>query len=140
NLKVRREYFDRFGAPVNIGAVKQNDLLIVKLTLSSSVNLLENVAITDLLPGGFEIENPRITETTNYAFITNASAPEYLDIRDDRMNIYTSFRGGNRLQYFYYMVRAVTAGSFQLAPVVAEAMYNGEYYSASGQGKVRITR
>ncbi len=140
NLKIRREYFDRSGTPVNLGSVRQNDLLIVKLTLSCGVNLLENVAITDLLPAGFEIENPRITGTTNYAFIKNASFPEYLDIRDDRMNIYTSFRGGIRLQTFYYMVRAVTAGTFQLAPVVAEAMYNGDYYSASGQGKVKITR
>jgi uncharacterized protein YfaS (alpha-2-macroglobulin family) len=63
-----------------------------------------------------------------------------MDIRDDRINIYTSFRGGNRTQLFYYMVRAVTSGSFQYAPVVAEAMYNADYYSASGQTKVRVVR
>jgi uncharacterized protein YfaS (alpha-2-macroglobulin family) len=140
NLKIRREFFDRNGSPVALSSVKQNDLLIVKLTLNSSVNQLENIAITDLLPAGFEIENPRITETTNYAFIKEAATPEYLDIRDDRLNIYTSFRGALRPQYFYYMVRAVTAGTYQYAPVVAEAMYNADYYSASGQGKLKVVR
>ena len=139
-LQVRREFLDRNGAPVNLNTVKQNDLIIVKLSLQSSVNQLENVAITDLLPAGFEIENPRITETTDYAFIKNASSPQYMDIRDDRMIIYTSFRGGNRTQYFYYMVRAVTPGVFQYAPVVAEAMYDAQYYSANGQTRVKIAR
>jgi uncharacterized protein YfaS (alpha-2-macroglobulin family) len=41
---------------------------------------------------------------------------------------------------FYYAVRAVTQGTFQYAPVVAEAMYNAEYYSASGGGTLRVGR
>jgi uncharacterized protein YfaS (alpha-2-macroglobulin family) len=139
-LQVRREFFDRNGSPANLGAVRQNDLLIVRLTLMSSIDKLENVAITDLLPAGFEIENPRITETTNYPFIKNPATPEYMDIRDDRINFYTSFRGGSRQQIFYYLARAVTQGSFRYAPVVAEAMYDANYYSASGEGRVRVGR
>jgi uncharacterized protein YfaS (alpha-2-macroglobulin family) len=104
------------------------------------VELLENIAITDLLPAGFEIENPRITETTNYSFIKNPSTPEFLDIRDDRVNLYTSFRGDMSPQRFFYMVRAVTAGTYRLAPVAAEAMYNGDYYSGYGQGVVKVSR
>jgi alpha-2-macroglobulin len=140
NLQIRREYFTRSGQPVDLSAVRRNDLMVVKLTLSSSVAQLENVAVADLLPAGFEIENPRITETTRYAFIRNAATAEYLDVRDDRLLLYTSFRGGNRQQVFYYMVRAVTQGRFQLPAVVAEAMYDGEYYSASGAGTVVIGR
>jgi uncharacterized protein YfaS (alpha-2-macroglobulin family) len=45
-----------------------------------------------------------------------------------------------REKTFYYAVRAVTAGVFQYPPVVAEAMYDGNYYSASGGGRVRIAR
>jgi uncharacterized protein YfaS (alpha-2-macroglobulin family) len=137
NLQVRREFLDRSGAPVHPASVRQNDLIVVKITLNSSVDRLEYVAITDLLPAGFEVENPRITETTNYAFIKNPSVPEYMDIRDDRINVYTSFRG-KRQQTFYYAVRAVTAGTFQEAPIVAEAMYDANYYSASGRGVVIV--
>jgi uncharacterized protein YfaS (alpha-2-macroglobulin family) len=139
NLQVRREFFRRDGSHADLNSIKQNDLLVVKLTVNASVDNISNVAVTDLLPAGFEIENPRLTETTNYSFITNASTPEYMDIRDDRMNIYTSF-SGSRTRTFYYMVRAVTAGVHQYAPVVAEAMYDADYYSASGGGKVRIVR
>jgi uncharacterized protein YfaS (alpha-2-macroglobulin family) len=41
---------------------------------------------------------------------------------------------------FYYAVRAVTPGVFVYAPVVAEAMYDGNYRSASGGGELRVTR
>ncbi len=138
NLQIRRELLDRFGNTVNLSSIKQNDLIIVRLSLTSDVNKLENIAITDLLPAGFEIENPRLTQTTQYNFLQNVSTPEYLDIRDDRINIYTSLRGTTR-QIFYYMVRAVSQGEFNYTPVAAEAMYDGNYYSANGGGtKVKI--
>ena len=70
----------------------------------------------------------------HYAFIKNATLPDFLDIRDDRINFYTSFRGRDGRQ-FYYAVRAVTQGTFSYAPVVAEAMYDGNYRSASGGGR-----
>jgi uncharacterized protein YfaS (alpha-2-macroglobulin family) len=140
NLQVRREFLDRNGNVVSISSVRQNELIVVRVTLNSSVDLLENVAVSDLLPAGFEIENPRLTEMTNYPFIKNASQPEYMDIRDDRINFYTSFRGGKKQQVFYYAVRAVTQGTFRYAPIVAEAMYDGNYYSASGQAIVRVIR
>jgi hypothetical protein len=139
NLQIRRVLLDRNGAAVDPSAIRQNDLIVVRLTLLSSIDRLDHVAITDLLPAGFEIENPRITDATVYAFSKNAATPEYLDVRDDRVNIYTSFRGA-REKTFYYAVRAVTAGVFQYPPVVAEAMYDGTYYSASGGGRVRILR
>jgi hypothetical protein len=139
NLRIRREFLDRSGKPLGLDGVRQNALIVVKLTLLSSVDLLENVAISDLLPAGLEIDNPRITETTTYAFIGNQTVARYMDIRDDRINLYTGFSGGKREQVFYYVVRAVTPGTFQYPPVVAEAMYDGNYYSASGQTRLVVT-
>jgi uncharacterized protein YfaS (alpha-2-macroglobulin family) len=138
NLQVRRELLDRNGNPVNPGGIRQNDLIVVRLTLTASVNDLDNIAITDLLPGGFELENPRITEATNYSFIKNPASADYMDIRDDRINLYTAIRGGHRQMQFYYAVRAVTQGNFQYAPILAEAMYNADYRSASGGGRLRV--
>jgi uncharacterized protein YfaS (alpha-2-macroglobulin family) len=139
NLRMRRQFFDRLGNPASLDGIKQNTLLIVKLTLESDVADVENVAISDLLPAGFEIENPRLTENSQYAFTKNASTPVYVDIRDDRINYYANFEDEGRVKIFYYLVRAVTRGEFNYAPIVGEAMYNGDYYSASGGGKVRIT-
>jgi uncharacterized protein YfaS (alpha-2-macroglobulin family) len=138
NLRVRRQFFDRWGNAVGLDGIRQNSLLIVKLTLQSDVDQLENVAISDLLPAGFEIENPRLAENSEYSFTSNADNPVYVDIRDDRINYYTNFGYSDRGKTFYYLVRAVTRGEFNYAPIVGEAMYNADYYSASGGGKVRI--
>jgi uncharacterized protein YfaS (alpha-2-macroglobulin family) len=141
SLQVRRDFLDRTGNPVNISSTRQNELVVVRITLSSTFDLLENVAVSDLLPAGFEIENPRLTEMTNYPFTKDASTPEYLDVRDDRMNFYTGFHGeGNKRKVFYYAMRAVTPGRFQYAPIEAEAMYNGDYHSVSGGGSITVTR
>jgi hypothetical protein len=140
NLQVRREVLTRAGVPANLTSIKQNDLLVVRLTVTSSIDRLDYVAVSDLLPAGFEIENPRLTEATAYPFVGNASQPEYMDIRDDRINLYTSFRTGKRQHVFYYAVRAVTAGDFVYPPVTAEAMYDGHYSSTFGLGKVKIIR
>jgi uncharacterized protein YfaS (alpha-2-macroglobulin family) len=140
NLQVRRDILDRSGMSVNTANIRQNDLLVIRLTLTSSVDKLAYVAISDLLPAGFEIENPRINEGTNYAFIQNPAVPQYMDIRDDRILLYTSFTGGKRQQQFYYAVRAVTPGTFVLPPVNAEAMYDANYSSTSGQGKIQVIR
>jgi uncharacterized protein YfaS (alpha-2-macroglobulin family) len=138
NLRVRREFFDRNGSAVDLQAVRANSVVIVKLTLAADFGGLQNVAISDLLPGGFEVENPRLTETGQYRFISKSDVPTYVDIRDDRINFYTNFERSERQRVFYYVVRAVTRGEFQYAPVVAETMYDGNYYSASGLGTVKI--
>jgi alpha-2-macroglobulin len=140
NLQVRREFLDRNGNAVGQLGIQRNDLVVVKITVTSAVDRLENVAVNDLLPAGLEIENPRISDATHYAFIKNATLPDFLDIRDDRILFYTSFRGQGRQATFYYAVRAVSQGTFSYAPVVAEAMYDGNYRSASGGGEVRVAR
>jgi uncharacterized protein YfaS (alpha-2-macroglobulin family) len=138
NLRVRRQFFDRYGNAISLDGIKQNSLVIVRLTIQSDVDQLENIAISDLLPAGFEIENPRLVDNSEYSFTRNADQPVYLDIRDDRINYYTNFYYHDRSKTFYYLARAVTRGEFNYAPIVGEAMYDGDYYSASGGGKVRI--
>lgn len=134
-LRIRRSFLTRNGKP--IGQLHQNDLVVVKLSLSSTNGLpVENVVITDLLPAGFEIENPRITEPRDMPWIKNASSPEYLDIRDDRIHFFTT---ANQVEKsFYYQVRIISKGTFTIGPAAADAMYQGEYRSYSGGGKVKV--
>lgn len=136
-LRIRRTYLDRRGNPINGNTFKQNDLIVVKLAVVSTTGApLENVAITDLLPAGFEIENPRITEVPDYAWVKNASTPQFLDIRDDRINMFATVGGTE--SYYYYVVRAVSPGTYRVGPASADAMYNGEYHSYNGGGVVKV--
>lgn len=134
-LKVRRRILTRAGSPV--GSITQNDLLVVELTLSTTdKSSVDNVVITDLLPACFEIENSRLTAEREMDWISKRSVPEYEDIRDDRINIFTSASGN--VKTFYYMVRVVNKGTYVQGPVGAEAMYNGQYFSYFGQAKITV--
>ncbi|MFL5731370.1 MAG: alpha-2-macroglobulin family protein, partial [Cytophagaceae bacterium] len=137
-LKVRKTFFDKNGREISGANFKQNDLVVVRLALSTLDNsTVENVVITDLLPAGFEIENPRLSETADMDWIKNNSSPQHFDIRDDRINLFCTANGS--IRYFYYMVRAVSKGSFRMGPVSADAMYNGEYHSYNGGGMINVS-
>ncbi|WP_435354361.1 alpha-2-macroglobulin family protein [Emticicia sp. SJ17W-69] len=135
-LKVRRQFLSRTGQPIS-GSLKQNQLVVVKVSISSTLGTpVENVVVTDMLPAAFEIENPRLNEDRNMTWIKNASTPQHFDIRDDRINFYTTADATEKT--FYYLVRVVSKGKFILGPVAADAMYNGDYRSYSGGGNVIV--
>jgi uncharacterized protein YfaS (alpha-2-macroglobulin family) len=138
-LKVRKRFFDRNGVAINGNTFKQNDLIIVGITLEKSYNTpVENIVITDLLPAGFEIENPRTKEIPGMDWIKDASTPTALDVRDDRIHFFVDANYAK--QTYYYAVRAVSPGNFKMGPVNADAMYNGEYHSYHGAGIVRVVQ
>ncbi|MDW8220358.1 MAG: alpha-2-macroglobulin family protein, partial [Bacteroidota bacterium] len=136
-LQVRRTFLTRSGQPVSLDNIQHNDLLVVKISLVSlNKARVENVVITDMLPAGLEIENPRISSVPEVSWIRDNTEPDYVDIRDDRIHFFTHSEG--TVHHYYYLARAVSKGTFQLGPVSADAMYNGEYHSYNGAGSVRI--
>ena len=137
-LKVRRQFLTRDGVPLGTPTFRQNDLVVVKITLeaAAAAGEIKNVAITDLLPAGLEIENPRIGALRELSWAKDAATPDYLDVRDDRINLFTTATG--KPKAFYYLCRAVSKGTFKLGPVNADAMYNADYHSYNGAGTVRV--
>jgi len=137
-LKVRRQFLNRDGQPISPTGIRQNDLVVVKITLQAAdaAGEVQNVAITDLLPAGLEIENPRLGPQREVKGTGTASTPDYLDVRDDRINLFTT--ASTVPKTFYYLARAVSKGTFKLGPVSADAMYNAEYHSYNGAGVVRV--
>ncbi|MBL7924107.1 MAG: alpha-2-macroglobulin family protein, partial [Bacteroidia bacterium] len=137
NLKVRKTFFNRNGQEISGRIFRQNELIVVRISLENlSRSFIENIVVSDLLPAGFEIENPRISSIPDLDWIKNNSASEHIDLRDDRIHIYTGL--GTQPQYFYYVVRAVSPGNYVMGPVSADAMYSGEYHSMHGSGRVQI--
>lgn len=138
-LKVRKRFFDRKGTPLSGSSFKQNDLIIVGITLEKSFNTtVENVVITDLLPAGFEIENPRTKEIPGMDWIRDGITPVALDVRDDRIHFFVNAESSR--QTYYYAVRAVSPGFYKMGPVSADAMYNGEYHSYHGAASIRVVQ
>ncbi|MFN8237044.1 MAG: MG2 domain-containing protein [Chitinophagales bacterium] len=137
-LEVRRKYLDRNGKEVKT-AFFQNDLVVVEIAIRSTNGInVPNVAITDLLPAGFEIENARITEIPQLAWLKTDVQPEYKDIRDDRINLIVT--ATPKITKYYYLCRAVSLGTFNVGPVGADAMYRGEYHSYHDARMITVNR
>jgi len=136
-LRIRKTFFNRFGQPVTGNTFSQNDLVVVRLTLENTERTtVSNVVITDMLPAGFEIENPRIGAVTELSWIKDQAVADHMDVRDDRIHLFTT--SDDKTRNFYYLARAVSTGKFIMGPVSADAMYNGEYHSYHGAGIINV--
>ncbi len=121
-MKLVRVMRSDMGAVYEPRSFDQGRSYIVDIELQCNANV-ENVVLVDLLPAGFEIENPRIDTTAMAASqLPGAEDPAHLDIRDDRVIAAFSYlrKGSHR---FYYVVRAITPGTYQRPGAGAECMY-----------------
>ncbi|HVS98267.1 MAG TPA: alpha-2-macroglobulin family protein, partial [Puia sp.] len=88
-LRVRKRFFDRWGHQLTDNSFKQNDLVIVQVTLERTFSTdVDNIVITDMLPAGFEIENPRTKKIPGMDWVKDGNSPTALDVRDDRINLF----------------------------------------------------
>ncbi len=136
-MKVRKTFYDNSGNQLNDLNFKENQLVVVKVHIESLDNrYVQNVAITDIIPACFEIENPRINPDRELQWITDKATPDYMDIRDDRITFFVDVTPKG--QNFYYLVRVVSPGKYVMGPVGADAMYDDSYHSYSGSGTVSV--
>ncbi|MCK5742322.1 MAG: hypothetical protein KAH48_08895, partial [Chlorobi bacterium] len=117
----------------------QGQLVVCKITLTGRNRSAENIAINDLIPAGFEIENPRLTDKNRLENDKNLSyfKPDHIDIRDDRLILFGKLSASAERNYSY-LLRAVNQGVFYLPPISADAMYDNEFRSVNGGGKCWI--
>ncbi|NLY88712.1 MAG: hypothetical protein GX085_03725 [Firmicutes bacterium] len=138
-LAVRREYLDTSGRPLARDKITQGDLVIAEITITAMEDNLENIAIVDLLPAGLEIENPRLQSRESIPWLAEEGdfPVDYMDIRDDRLLLFTSLRKAGTYR-FYYALRAVTCGEFFLPPIKAECIYEPEIQSVADSGYLTV--
>ena len=77
------------------------------------------VALTDYVPAGFEIDNPRLVSSGDAGtldWIANAGTPVHTEFRDDRFTAAFERRKGDPATYSVaYIVRAVSPGELRAA-------------------------
>jgi uncharacterized protein YfaS (alpha-2-macroglobulin family) len=110
----------------------QGDLIRVTLRIRATRSRTDNVVIENLLPAGFEIENPRLATTEGERIQAT-----HVDIRDDRALIFVDLRD-KKWHEFSLLVRAILPGRFQLPPVQAEAMYDPTRRAVGPRGQVEV--
>ncbi len=138
-MKISRVIRDENGAELDLSNVKQGTLGVVTVTLEPFRENYNNIIIVDLLPAGFEIENPRLNSRGNLNFEAPSDmAAGYQDIRDDRILIFT--KEVPSTASFSYTVRAVTPGDYTVPNVFGEAMYDPEINAEGFEGRRLIIK
>ncbi len=135
-LKVRRRYLDKDGEPLDLMNLHQGQLVVAEIRIKSEDGRVDNIAVEDLLPGGLEIENARLSTSASLPWIKSTVQADYVDIRDDRISLFLSV-DESELVYFY-TTRAVTVGNFKVPSIRAEAMYDPSRFSIASDGQIKI--
>jgi uncharacterized protein YfaS (alpha-2-macroglobulin family) len=143
-LEIMREYTDDKGAALK--SITMGDEITVHIKIRSIDGNIDDVAIVDLLPGGFEPvlqaaaseTNSTIAQVGEYSEgeghasetlswtsplgIGGGWQPSYADIREDRVVFYGAVT--NTITEFTYKIKATNSGQFVVPPAYAESMYN----------------
>ena len=127
-IEVDRAYLDDDDEPVS--RVRLGDEITVRLRVRSQRGRIRNVAVTDLLPGGFEI----VTDSVRDRFGRWSS--DYRDVREDRLVLYGSF--GENLTEIRYRVKATSPGDFAAPAAHAAAMYHRSVRGRSVAGRLIV--
>ena len=127
NLKVTTAFVDGNNKAMNIKNLRQGTEFIAKITVSNdSRDYVDNVALTQIFPSGWEIVNTRFTDDGG----GTEDVARYTDIRDDRVNFYFDMSKAST-KTFTVRLNASYLGKYYLPGTQVEAMYDNNYYARS---------
>ncbi|MDE6348661.1 MAG: alpha-2-macroglobulin, partial [Bacteroides sp.] len=136
NLSLEVKYTEMNGTPLSIADIRQGTDFMAIVTVSnvSGTSDYSNLALTHILPSGWEIYNERM----------NATAPSthtytYQDVRDDRVLTYFDLRRGESKR-FTVRLQAAYAGSFVLPAIQCEAMYDSSVQARTKAERTTVSR
>ncbi|TYB78631.1 alpha-2-macroglobulin family protein [Bizionia myxarmorum] len=125
-LSVSVGYKDLNGNIINISNLKQGQDFVATINVTNLKNAdVNDVALTQLFPSGWEIINTRFTD---FGEMTTSQA-RYTDIRDNEVNFYFDLqkKGKQGTKTFNIMLNASFLGTYYLPGIQAEAMYDNDY-------------
>ena len=146
NLRMDIRYANLNGTPLSVNDIIQGTdfMAITSISNISGTSDYTNLALTHIIPSGWEIYNERMVapETENAAADgsgQSVSKYSYQDIRDDRVLTYFNLRRGET-KVFTVRLQASYAGNFILPAVQCEAMYDVNVQARSKAGRTIVSR
>jgi uncharacterized protein YfaS (alpha-2-macroglobulin family) len=140
-LAMSVSYSDAAGNAVEVGSLAQGEDVTVDITLRNTTREnIDNIALTHIVPSGWEIANERLFDAGDGAGerdaanrqqeFRNQSAAraDHVDIRDDRVMQFFHLPAGATIR-FQTRINAAYRGRFYLPGIVAEAMYDATKYA-----------
>ena len=136
-IAIRREFLDQAGNAIDASSLSQGELIVVRLKIDTQGRQLDQLVLEDLLPAGWEIENPNLATSQQFGWLREKNEGDrHREARDDRMLIFTGPILGEAA--FHYAVRATTPGTYALPPPTVSGMYEPEIRGVGVGGQVRV--
>ena len=149
NIRLDVKYTDMAGSPISVEDIRQGTDFMSAVTLSniSGTSDYSNLALTHIIPSGWEIYNERMivpeasSSNSNEANTPESSADKYTykDIRDDQVLTYFDLRRGES-KTFTVRLQATYAGNFILPAIQCEAMYDAAVQARTKAGRTTVSR
>lgn len=124
-----------------ISKVELGDEVTVHLKVRSLVagRTLYQMAVTDMLPSGFEVVLSRGSEQQGLDRLASGTPtwrPQQVDAREDRVVFYGDI--GTNVGELRYKIKAVAKGTFVLPPAQAVGMYDPKLIGRSTAGSITV--
>ena len=141
NLRLDVKYTDMNGATISIDDIKQGTDFMAVITVGniSGTTAYSNLALTHILPSGWEIYNDRLMTPEATPTDSLSAGVNYQDIRDDRILTYFDLRR-SELKKFTIRLQATYAGNFILPAIQCEAMYDGSAQARTKAGRTTVSK
>jgi uncharacterized protein YfaS (alpha-2-macroglobulin family) len=140
-FEITRTYYTLDGEEANLGDVHQNDRFVVVLEINQFNDWASQVLVSDLLPGGFEIDNPRLVASADleaFDWLGEVEAA-HSEFRDDRfVAAFDRDSGGSGSYTVAYVVRAVTPGRYAHPAANVEDMYRPQLNARTAAGFLEV--
>ncbi len=130
-IGIERRYYTTDGQEWKGGTLKEGEALIVRVGITANV-AIPDALFTDLLPAGLEIENFNLGDAKQWAEVVvdgisisdrgSAADVKHEEFRDDRYVAALKLERRDTAKLFY-LVRAVTPGTYTVPPSLVEDMY-----------------
>jgi len=140
-MRVRRQFYDLQGEPLDLDAVRQNDLFVMLLETVVEKPARHRALLVQLLPAGWELENLPLNaggEVETYPWLGELSRPEQAEYRDDRFVAAVDLEPRSPTARVAFLVRAVTPGAFALPGAQVESMYQPTLFARQAPGRVNV--
>ena len=131
DISIERKWYRPDGSLFTGNSIREGDVLVAAITLKSKRRMADAL-VTDLVPGGLELENLNLTDPAQWNGIEidgidmasqiDAGTARFEEYRDDRFAAAIDVYDGAEVRLFY-LLRAVTPGSYVVPPVGLEDMY-----------------
>ena len=140
-FEILREYTDATGLPLTQVKMGSEVAVHLKFRAVAGRTSVAQVALVDLLPGGFELVIPTDQNNGSCFFCApDSSTPNinYADPREDRVVFYGTLT--EDVQEVIYRIKATNIGTYTIPPAYGEAMYDRSVLARSVAGTIQVVK